>query len=209
MLLYFIIQLTDIHLGGGYKNADKPEKMGRAWERSRKVDWSVFPSIGLPGGSDLGSIPGSRSPGGGHGNPLQCSCLENPMDRGAWGAAVCGVTKSLTWLSDSHFHSPSISDRNIWMPFEETKNTVFSAFSLKNLLRTSCSVNKYFWVNSITWLFRPPLCGRPIIYLTNSLTLGNLIISELLLILGNIVLNALITKYFCTSSVSWGLSNIT
>ena len=36
---------------------------------------------------DLGSIPGlGRSAGGGHGNPLQCSCLENPMDRGAWHA---------------------------------------------------------------------------------------------------------------------------
>ena len=34
---------------------------------------------------DVGLTPGSeRSPGGGHGNPLQCSCLENPMDRGAW-----------------------------------------------------------------------------------------------------------------------------
>ena len=38
---------------------------------------------------DMGSIPGSgRSPGGGHGNSLQYSCLENPMDRGAWRAAV-------------------------------------------------------------------------------------------------------------------------
>ena len=38
---------------------------------------------------DMGSIPGSgRSPGGGHGNPLQCSYLENPVDRGAWRAAV-------------------------------------------------------------------------------------------------------------------------
>ena len=37
---------------------------------------------------DLGSIPGSgRSPGGGHGNPLQYSCLENPMDRGTWRAS--------------------------------------------------------------------------------------------------------------------------
>ena len=44
-----------------------------------------------------GSIPGSgRSPGGGHGNPLQHSCLENPMDRGAWKATVRGVTKSWT-----------------------------------------------------------------------------------------------------------------
>ena len=41
---------------------------------------------------DLGSIPGlGRSPGGGKGNPLQYSCLENPMDRGAWGATVHGV----------------------------------------------------------------------------------------------------------------------
>ena len=46
---------------------------------------------------DVGSIPGlRRSPGGGHGNPLQCSCLENPMDRGAWRALVCWVTKSQT-----------------------------------------------------------------------------------------------------------------
>ena len=38
---------------------------------------------------DVGSIPGSgRSPGGGHGNPLQCSCLDNPMVRGAWQATV-------------------------------------------------------------------------------------------------------------------------
>ena len=43
---------------------------------------------------DLGSIPGSRrSPGGGNGNPLQYSCLENPMDRGAWWATVHGVAK--------------------------------------------------------------------------------------------------------------------
>ena len=46
-----------------------------------------------------GLIPGwGRSPGGGHGNPLQYSCLENPMDRGAWGAVVHRVTKSWTWL---------------------------------------------------------------------------------------------------------------
>ena len=44
---------------------------------------------------EKGSIPGwGRSPGGGHGNPLQNSCLENPVDRGAWQAAVHGVAKS-------------------------------------------------------------------------------------------------------------------
>ena len=46
---------------------------------------------------DAGSIPGlGRSPGGGHGNPLQYSCLENPMDRGAWQALVHRVAKSQT-----------------------------------------------------------------------------------------------------------------
>ena len=63
--------------------------------------------LGFPSGSDseesacnagnLGSIPGlRRSPGGGHGNPLQHSCPENSMDRGAWWATVHGVTKSQT-----------------------------------------------------------------------------------------------------------------
>ena len=52
-------------------------------------------NVGATG--DMGSIPGSgKSPGGGHGNPLQYSCLENPMDRGAWQATVYGVTKSWT-----------------------------------------------------------------------------------------------------------------
>ena len=46
---------------------------------------------------DTGSVLGSgRSPGEGHGNPLQYSCLENPMDRGAWRATVHRVTKSQT-----------------------------------------------------------------------------------------------------------------
>ena len=46
---------------------------------------------------DMGWIPGlGRSPGGGHGHPLQYSCLENPMHRRAWRATVPGVTKSQT-----------------------------------------------------------------------------------------------------------------
>ena len=49
------------------------------------------------GDADLGSVPGlGRSPGGGHDNPLQCSCRENPMDRGAWWATGHGVAKSQT-----------------------------------------------------------------------------------------------------------------
>ena len=79
---------------------------------------SPSPVNGFPGGSggqestcnaaDLGSIPGwGRPPGGGHGNPLQYSCLESPGDRGAWRATVPGVVKSWTRLSDSHFHFQS------------------------------------------------------------------------------------------------------
>ena len=73
---------------------------------------SLFPQG--PGGSDvkasaysagdLGSIPGSGiSPGEGNGNPLQYSCLENPMDGGIWWALVHGVTKSRTQLIDFTF----------------------------------------------------------------------------------------------------------
>ena len=59
---------------------------------------------------DSGLIPGlGRSPGGGHGNPLQYSCLENPMDVGAWRAAVHGVAKTQTRLKEfgTHTHASS------------------------------------------------------------------------------------------------------
>ena len=87
--------------------------MWETWVRSLgQEDWRrkwqptpVF--LGFPGGSevkesahnagDLGSIPGSgRSPGEGNSNPLQYSCLESPMDEGAWWATVHGVAKSQT-----------------------------------------------------------------------------------------------------------------
>ena len=57
---------------------------------------------------DMSSFPGlGRSPGGGHGNPLQCSCLENPMNRGTWRAIVHRVTKSQTRLKrlSTHAHT--------------------------------------------------------------------------------------------------------
>ena len=61
---------------------------------------------------DPGSIPGSgRSPGEGNGNPLQYSCLENSMDRGAWWPTVHGVTKSQTRLL-LHTHSHCIHSRS-------------------------------------------------------------------------------------------------
>ena len=55
---------------------------------------------------DVGSIPGlGRSPGGGYGNPLQDSCLENPMDRGACWTTVYGVPKSRTRIRDISIHN--------------------------------------------------------------------------------------------------------
>ena len=57
------------------------------------------PAVNAEDIRDAGLIPESgRSPGGGYGNPLQYSCLENPMDRGAWRATVHRVTKSQTGL---------------------------------------------------------------------------------------------------------------
>ena len=94
----------------------------------RRFSFSIsgdFLKTGLPGGSegkasscsagDLGLIPGSgRSPGVGNGNPLQYSCLENPMDGEAWWATVHVVTKSWTWLRDFtfpfHFPKPGMED---------------------------------------------------------------------------------------------------
>ena len=58
---------------------------------------------------DVGLIPGSgRSPGGGHGNPLQYSRLENPMDRGAWRGMVHRVAKSQTQLQRLSRHTRSV-----------------------------------------------------------------------------------------------------
>ena len=80
--------------------------------RNRKIIGTTYMNLGLPrwlsgeesachaeDAGDLGSIPGwGRFPGGGHDNPLQYSCLENPMDRGAWWALVHRVAQSQTRL---------------------------------------------------------------------------------------------------------------
>ena len=71
----------------------------------------IFPSVGKESGcnaGDLGSIPGSgRSPGEGNGNPLQYSCLENPMDKGPWQATVLRVARIRhdLWLNHHTFSS--------------------------------------------------------------------------------------------------------
>ena len=80
------------------------------WRYKVKIISTSKKLSGFPGGSDrkepacnagdLGLIPRlGRFPGGGHGNPLQYSCLENPMDRGAWWATVHRVAKSWTLIN--------------------------------------------------------------------------------------------------------------
>ena len=82
---------------------------GRGWDDLGEWHWNMYITY-VKWIASPGSIPTSeRSPGEGNGNPLQYSCLENPMDRGAWWATVHGVGKSQTQLSDFpftfHFHA--------------------------------------------------------------------------------------------------------
>ena len=90
-MVYVALSLTK-GLPGGSVEKNLPAKQGTAGDR----------------GSSL--IPGSgRSPGETNGNPLQYSCLENPMGRGAWRATVPGVAKSQTQLKRLSTHIPSLS----------------------------------------------------------------------------------------------------
>ena len=98
----------------GCKELDMTERLNTAiaqYNRSLLFIHPVYNSSGLPSWlsskesafqeGDVGSIPGSRRfPGGGNGNPIQYSCLGNPMGRGAWQATAHGVSKSQIWLSN-------------------------------------------------------------------------------------------------------------
>ena len=113
---------------------------------------------GFPGGSEgkasawnaggQGSVPWSeRSPGEGNGNLLQYSCLENPMDRGAWWATVHGVAKSQTWLSNyTSPHSTSMWDKCncvvVWAFFD----IAFLGIGMKPDLFQSCGHCRVFQI---------------------------------------------------------------
>ena len=95
---------------------------------ARVISWGPVSLRGLPSGSAVKNLPQCRNhrrpgfdpwvrriPGGGHGNPLQSSCLESPMDRGAWRAAVHRVAQSQTqpkWLS-THACTQASSSRQL------------------------------------------------------------------------------------------------
>ena len=75
--------------------------------------------------------------GEGHGNPLQCSCLENPRDGGAWWAAVYGVTQSRTWLKRLSSSSSSSSSSMLFTAVQDAWNdfsSLLSFFLLKFLI---------------------------------------------------------------------------
>ena len=142
--------------------------------------------MGFPGGAsgkepkagdirDMGSIPGSRrSPGGWHGNPLQNSSLENPMDRGAWWATVHRVAQSRTqlkWLSMHscvyhvhiylyiyiHFHfqksrkcvSTIKLKRYIWLPYKK-------AMSWQLLIKSCAGIfSQSLWILEVMLIIFP------------------------------------------------------
>ena len=80
---------------------------------------------------DTGLIPGSgRSPGGGHGNPLQYSCLENPVDRGALWAAVERVIRSQIQLMTKHSTCTYTCDRKYFYPSNDYWDSSFNTFFL-------------------------------------------------------------------------------
>ena len=130
-----------VHFGWPYTHGSEFHWVRQGWVHVIRLVsflwlWFSFclPSAGeeegFPGGSygkesacnagDLGSIPGSgRSPGEANGTPLQYSCLENPMDGGAWWAIVQGVTKSQTRLNDfTHFYDFTI----VWKQYAFRRN---------------------------------------------------------------------------------------
>ena len=99
---------------------------------------------------DAGSIPGwGRSPGEGHGNPLQCSCLGNPMDRGAWQSAIHGAAKSHTQLKQLSSHFMNLAGHNnswagLWLTME-------CVITMSLTLRCSTLALHSLWRQSLVW----------------------------------------------------------
>ena len=97
---------------------------------------------------NAGSIPGwKRSPGGGHGNPLQYSSLENLMNRGAWRAKVHGVAKSRTRLSmctrhtHTHTHTHRRRPMGIVLAAQALASQCHPSYSLSDLKVEACSTS--------------------------------------------------------------------
>ena len=121
---------------------------------------------------DVGLIPGlGRSPGEGHANPVQCPCLENPMDRGAWLATAHGVTKSQTQLKRLNTHTPkpllplrqgsSLCRQRVrlreglrWEPSHQVSGRMNNLFSEEELgdAHSILSINTHIANGHTTWM---------------------------------------------------------
>ena len=100
----------------------------------------------------MANIPGERN-----GSPLQCSCLENPMDRGAWQATVHRVTKSQTQLSNSAQHTWQICSQICWEQKHHSRQTSLEEGPLKACGETCSPVCTA--IPPLVWL--SSLCLRP------------------------------------------------
>ena len=112
---------------------------------------------------DLGSIPGSgRSPGGGYDNSLQCSCLEDPMDRGAWWATVHGITKSQTRLKQLSTQVLRVWD--IMFEFHPVNKT-----NLRHCTEKKIAFNSWFFILNYHCLVikNETFANNPLIRLTD------------------------------------------
>ena len=126
-------------------------RTGLEWETA-SVPTKVFPGgsmvKNLPADAgdvgDIGSIPGlERSPGGGHGNPLQYSCLGGPMDNGVWWAIVHRVVKSWTRLSEHTHCVPATSGgTNLMRGGDLASREVIANLSWKGLWRITLWVRE-------------------------------------------------------------------
>ena len=152
---------------GGY--SDTSRRVAEVLENWRVIQWilvfrggSVVKNLPANAGN-AGSIPGlGRSPGEGNGKPLQYPCLENSMDRGAWQAAVHGVTKSNDWTINTftclywtelhtteHTHTHThilaltvnyfdITASDNLYKMQGVKNVLYREFPVGTVVRTPC-----------------------------------------------------------------------
>ena len=127
---------------------------------------------------DMDLIPGSgRSPGGGHGNPLQYSCLEDPMDRGAWRATVHGVAKSQTRLKRLSTHE--------CIYFFPKGNKGESCWKWIVDFRIQPYLNFKLWDHVAVWLWSQIKNQILVLLLTGCVSLGKLLFEPHFLLLWN------------------------
>ena len=121
----------------------------------------------------MGLFPGSgRSPGGAHGNPLQYSCLENPLDRGAWRATAHGVAESQTWLKQ-----PSMQQAVRLMFNIPHVQSYILFFPPNNIPKDGVRNNLHFFIQ----LYNAPLCVCTTVSLNRPKLMGIWVVFSLLL----------------------------